>query len=61
MNAGHLIAQDNAFLEALHQIAAINICPIRYGLLPEKSGNPNFDMNLTVDHIGNIDVLINRC
>ena len=51
INKAHFIAQDNAWRNALNDMASLNISPIHFGILPSSSaGEENFNIKISLDN-----------
>lgn len=62
INKDHFMAQDNAWCNSLADNAALNLSPIRYGLLPASSaGEDNFSVNIAVDNQGTLRATVRAC
>ena len=62
INKDHFIAQENAFTDALHAAAAINLSPLKYGVLPPfAGGNDTFNIKLSLDNQNTLRVNIISC
>lgn len=58
INKDHFIAQDNAISNMLHVAAAVNLSPVRYGVLP---GEVAMRVVLSVDNQNTISVSVLQC
>src|SRR5437867_2144981 len=62
VNKSHFIAQDNAFHEALHDMAACNLSPHRYGVLPPPAaGESTFQVKIAVENKHTLHVVVEAC
>jgi hypothetical protein len=62
INKDHFIAQDDAWKSALNDIAALNLSPVRYGVLPSTvSGTDTFDVKTTIDNQNTLRVSVLAC
>ncbi len=62
VNKDHFIAQDDGWRDALNDMAAINLSPIRYGVLPPAvSGEETFNIKSTIDNQNTLRVAILAC
>jgi len=51
INKNHFIAQDDAWKDALHDVASMNLSPLRYGILPPSAaGEETFDVKVSLDN-----------
>jgi hypothetical protein len=51
INKDHFIAQDNATADALHDTAALNLSPLKYGIVPPSAaGEDNFNVKISLDN-----------
>lgn len=62
INKNHFIAQDDATHAALHDVASLNISPIRYGILPASvAGEDSFNVQITTDNQQTIRATVLFC
>lgn len=62
INKDHFIAQDDGWKDALNDTAALNLSPIRYGVLPPSaSGEDTFTVKTTVDNQNTLRVAVLSC
>lgn len=62
INKNHFIAQDNAWNNALADMAALNVSPVRFGILPASaSGEDNFSVNISIDNQGTLKATVLAC
>src|SRR5688500_6006072 len=62
INKDHFIAQDDAWKDAINDIAALNLSPIRYGVLPPSvSGDNTFNVKTTLDNQHTLRVAVLSC
>lgn len=62
VNKDHFIAQDDGWKDALNDVAAVNLSPIRYGVLPPSaSGEETFNIKTTIDNQHTLRVAVLAC
>lgn len=62
INKNHFISQDDACKDALNDIAALHLSPIRYGVLPPSaSGEDSFNIKITLDNQNTLRVAVLSC
>jgi len=62
INKNHFISQDDACKDALNDIAALNLSPIRYGVLPPSAlGDDSFNIKITIDNQNTLRVTMLSC
>jgi hypothetical protein len=62
INKDHFIAQDDGWKDALNDIAALYLSPVRYGVLPATaSGDETFNVKITVDNQNTLRVAVLAC
>lgn len=62
INKNHFISQDDAWKDALNDIASVNLSPIRYGILPPAaSGEDSFNIKITLDNQNTLRVTVLSC
>jgi hypothetical protein len=62
INKSHFIAQDNACKDAIHDIAALTLSPVRYGILPATAaGDDTFNVKITADNQNTLRVAVLAC
>ncbi|OLY94429.1 Type VI secretion, VC_A0110, EvfL, ImpJ, VasE [Cnuella takakiae] len=62
INKDHFIDQNNAVKDAMADIAALNLSPYRYGILPPTlAGETNFSAKISLDNTGAIQVVVDAC
>jgi hypothetical protein len=62
INKNHFIAQDDAWNNALADVAALNLSPIRFGILPSSvAGENNFSVNIAIDNQGTLRASVHAC
>ncbi len=62
INKNHFISQDDAWKDMLNDIAALNLSPIRYGVLPASaSGEDSFNIKITLDNQNTLRVTVLSC
>src|SRR4051794_37333035 len=62
INKDHFIAQDDGWKDALNDVGALHLSPIRYGILPPSaSGEDTFNIKTTVDNQNTIRVAVLSC
>ncbi len=58
----HFIQQDNAQLNAMQDIAALHLSPIRYGVLPASAaGEESFNVKISFDNQESVRVAVLNC
>lgn len=58
----HFIAQDNAWRDALNDAAALNVSPVRFGILPSSfAGEDNFNVKISLDNQDTLRVSVLAC
>jgi hypothetical protein len=58
----HFIAQDDAWKDALNDVTALNVSPIRFGVLPSSvAGEKTFDVRTSFDNQKNLRVTVHAC
>jgi hypothetical protein len=51
INKDHFIAQDNAMADALGEVAALGLSPVRYGVLPASAaGEDSYNVKIALDN-----------
>lgn len=62
INKDHFIAQDNAVQDSLYSVAALNISPVKYGLLPSMQGAAeSFNTVISADNQQSLRVVVHTC
>jgi hypothetical protein len=62
INKDHFIDQDNAFTAAMQDAAALQLSPIRYGVLPSSvAGEDTFNVKLSLDNQESLRVSVLSC
>ena len=62
INKNHLIEQDNASVDAIQEIASLNLSPIRFGILPPSSaGEDTFNVKISLDNQESIRISVLSC
>jgi len=62
INKNHFIAQDNAWNNALADVASLNTSAIRFGILPSSAaGENNFSVSIAIDNQGTLRATVNAC
>jgi hypothetical protein len=62
INKGHFIAQDDAWRDALNDVAALNISHIKFGIIPPSSaGEENFNVKISIDNQNTLKVTVLAC
>lgn len=62
INKAHFIAQDNAFQDALHDVASLSASPLRFGVLPASTaGEESFDVSVSFDNQQMLRVAVRSC
>ena len=62
INKNHFIAQDDAWKDALHDAAGMNLSPMRYGVLPSSAAGENtFDVKISIDNQNTLRATVLGC
>ena len=62
INKNHFIAQDSAARNALHDVAALNLSPLRYGVLPSSAaGEESFNVKISLDNQNTLRASVLSC
>ena len=62
INKSHFIDQDNAWTDALQQVASVHLTPVRYGILPPSvGGEDNFNVKISFDNQNSVRVSVLSC
>ncbi len=62
INKSHFIAQDDAQKDALNDVAALGLSPIRYGILPSSAGGEDTcNIKVSLDNQNNLRVSVLSC
>lgn len=62
INKDHFVAQDDGWRDAMHDIAALSLSPVRYGVLPPAAGEENtFHVKTTIDNQNTLRVAVLLC
>lgn len=62
ISKNHFISQDDAWKDALNDVAALGLSPVRYGvLLPPASGEDSFNVKITLDNQNTLRVTVLSC
>lgn len=62
INKDHFIAQDDGWRDALQDIAALHLSPVRYGILPASAAGENtFNVKKTIDNQQTLRVTVLSC
>jgi hypothetical protein len=62
INKSHFIDQNNAFKDALQDMAALSLTPHRYGILPPSVGGENpFSVKVSLDNHNTLRVVVEAC
>src|SRR5580692_11533076 len=62
INKNIFIAQDDAMRNDLHDVASLNLSPIKYGVLPPlAAGQSTFNVNISLDNQNTLRVSILDC
>lgn len=62
INKNHFIAQDDAWSNALHDVAALPLTPLRYGILPPSAAGENtFNVTISLDNQNSLRVALLSC
>jgi hypothetical protein len=62
INKNHFITQDDAWLDALNDIASLNVSHLKFGILPSSSaGEENFNVKIALDNQNILRVTVLAC
>lgn len=62
INKNHFISQDDAYKDALQDIAALSVSPLRYGILPSSlAAESTFNVKISLDNQNNLRVAVLSC
>src|SRR4051812_20289026 len=62
IDKAHFIDQSNAVKDALHDVAALQITPHRYGILPPSvDGENSFSVKISLDNHKTLRVMVEAC
>lgn len=62
ISRGHFIDQNNAFKDALQDVAALHLTPYRYGILPPSvAGENSFSVKVSLDKQKTLRVVVEAC
>jgi hypothetical protein len=62
INKSHFIAQDDAWRDALNDVAALNVSHLRFGIIPPSvAGEDNFNVKISVDNQNTVKVTVLAC
>lgn len=62
INKDHFVAQDDGWKDAINDIAALNLSPVRYGVLPPSvAGENTFHIKTTIDNQNTLRVAVLSC
>lgn len=62
INKSHFIAQDDAWRDALNDVAALNVSHSRFGVIPSSAaGEDNFNVKISVDNQNTVRVAVLAC
>jgi hypothetical protein len=62
INKDHFIAQDDGWRDVMHDVASLNLSPVRYGVLPPSaSGENTFNVKTTIDNQNTVRVSVLSC
>ncbi len=62
INKTHFIDQNNAFKDAMHDVAALHLNPHRYGILPPSvAGENSFSVKVSLDNHKTLRVVVEAC
>jgi hypothetical protein len=62
INKTHFIDQNNAYKDALHDVAVLNLTPHRYGILPPSvAGENTFSVKVSLDNQKALRVVVEAC
>ena len=62
INKTHFIGQDNAYLDAIQEVASLNLSPIKFGILPPSfAGEENFNVKISLDNQESIRISVLSC
>ena len=62
INKSHFIDQDNAWTDALQQVASLHLSPLQYGILPSSvDGGDTFNVKISFDNQNALRVSVLSC
>src|SRR5687768_3832331 len=62
INKNHFIEQDNAWSDALQEMASLHLSPLRYGILPSSAaGEDTFSVKISHDNQDSVRVSVHSC
>lgn len=62
INKSHFIAQDDAWRDALNDVASLNVSHLKFGILPPSSaGEENFNVKISIDNQNTLRVTVLAC
>lgn len=62
INKQHFIAQNHAWGNQLHDMAALSLSPIRFGILPASAaGEDNYSVSISIDNQGTLRASVRAC
>lgn len=62
INKSHFIDQDNAWTDALQQVASLHLSPVKYGILPPSvDGDDTFNVKISFDNQNTLRVSVLSC
>jgi hypothetical protein len=62
INKHHLIAQDDAWKDGLHDVISLTLSPLRFGILPPSaSGEDTFNVKISLDNQDTLRVSVLAC
>ncbi|HEX5150740.1 MAG TPA: hypothetical protein VFW07_04800 [Parafilimonas sp.] len=62
INKSHFIAQDDAWRDALNDVASLNVSHIKFGILsPSSAGEDNFNVKISIDNQNTLKATVLAC
>ncbi len=62
INKNHFIAQDDAYKDALYDVASLSTSPLRFGILPASAaGEDTFNIKISLDNQNTLRVAVLAC
>ena len=62
INKEHFIAQDDAWCDALNDVASLNVSHVKFGVIPPSSaGEDNFNVKISIDNQNTLRVTVLAC
>lgn len=61
INKSHFIAQDDAWRDALNDVASLNASHLRFGIIPSATGEENYNVKISLDNQNILRVTVLAC